>query len=185
MFIYPKSESIPVGVVLRRTPGVTRWARWAWKAVAILPGAGPADWKEIARDGDVTDFHAATRPLSLYASDTEAYVHELGSRTPSVYIVMRQEQAGLNVVLVTASPYEAQDYADSGEEIVEKVAMPAGMLAWVGDYIARHHAEETFVKRRRDRARTDRVQDGIGDARIPQATDVYRAPTAARAGGAE
>jgi hypothetical protein len=177
MFEYPDAETIPLGVVIRRSPGVTRWAKWAWKAIAVLPGAGPADWKLLRSEGDVTEFHAGTRPLTLYRSDTEAYVHELGSREPSIYIILRRRSEDrLQLVMVTASPYEAQDYEDSGEEVVEKVAMPQAMCDWVRDFVRRHHEEEEFVKRRRDRKRIDGTQDGIGDARIAQVTDVYRAP---------
>lgn len=180
-FRYPDAQSIPVGIVLQRTPGATRWAKWAWRATDILPGAGQADWKVLREVGDATLFHAATLPLTLFVSDTEAYVHELQARTPSIYVILRQTGDGgrpLDAARVTASPYEAQDYSDSGEEIVEKVAMPDAMRAWIEAFVARHHQEEAFVKRRRDRARTDRVESGVGDPRIAQATDVYRAPTA-------
>ena len=34
-------ETLPLGIVIRRQPGVTRWARWAFRAVAVLPGAAP------------------------------------------------------------------------------------------------------------------------------------------------
>ncbi len=180
MFNYPDAETIPVGIVMGRTAGVTRWVKWAWKALAVLPGAGPAEWKLLREEGAVSEFHAGTRPLTLFRSDTEAYVHELGSREPSVYVILRRRSAaadaGLDLVLVTASPYEAQDYADSGEEIVEKVAMPQGMRDWVRSFVMRHHEEEAFIKRRRDRTKVDGDQDGIGDARIVQTTDVYRAP---------
>lgn len=166
---------------MRRSPGVTRWAKWVWKAVDVLPGAAPADWKELRSESDITDYHAATEDVWLYVSDTEAYVHELCAEIPSLYIVLRQSDradalAPLDVVQVTASPYEAQDYSDSGEEIVEKVAMPAVVRAWVEDFVSAHHVEEEFVKRRRDKARVDRKDHGVGDARISQATDVYRAP---------
>lgn len=179
-FVYPNAQSIPLGVVVRRLPGVTRWARYSWKAVAILPGASDADWKVLRTDGDVAEFHAATLPLELFVSDTEAYLHELCARTPSVYVVLRPDSSRSDVpwkvVLVTASPYEAQDYCDSSEELVEKVAMPDGLKAWVGEFVAKHHQEEEFVKRRRNNMRVDRVDNGVGDPRISQATDVYRAP---------
>lgn len=136
----------------------------------------------MREEGGVTEFHAATDNLTLYVSDTEAYFHELGAQRPSVYIILRDSAdvdvlAPLDVAHVTVSPYEAQDYADSGEEIVEKVAMPPAVLAWVSDFVAEHHVEEEFVKRRRNKARVDLKDDGIGDARISQASDVYRAPT--------
>ena len=164
---------------MRRTPGVTRWAKWYWRAVAVLPGAGPADWKELRREGEAAEFHAATLPLTLWAPDTEAYLVNLADHPPSVYVILRNEPDGqmpLTVALVTASPFEAQDYADSGEELVEKVAMPAGMVAWMQDFVDTHHREEGFVKRRRDRLDVDRIEDGRGDVRIRQDSDVYRAP---------
>lgn len=181
--VYPNSQTVKLGVVLRRAPGVTAWVKWAWTATSVLIGAPQASWKVLRQEGDVTEYHASTHDLVLYVSDTEAYVHELQSETPSVYVVMRDadapnEDAPLSVLHVTVSPYEAQDYCDSGEETVERVAMPAAVLAWVEDFVDEHHIEEEFVKRRRDKARVDRKDDGIGDARISQASDVYRAPTA-------
>ncbi len=86
----------------------------------------------------------------------------------------------LELVGVTASPYEAQDHADTGEEIVEPVAMPPGLIAWVREFVERHHVDEAFVKRKRDRVRTDRTEDGRGDPRIRQAADVYRAPASTK-----
>lgn len=175
-------RAMPVGVVIRRRPGVTRWAAWDWRAVAVLPGAGPADWLELRREGEVVEFHAASPVLELHGAETEAYLHGLSAEIPSLYIVLRESGGAypFDVLLVTASPYEAQDYADSGEEIVEKVAMPHGLVAWIRDFVEAFHVEEAFVKRRRDKARVDLVEDGIGDARIAQTADVYRSPAARR-----
>ena len=187
--VYPNSQSIRLGIVMRQTPGVTRWAKWTWKAIAVLPGAADADWKPLQSQGDTTDFHAATLTLTLYQSDTEAYAHELGAEVPSVYVILRENTddalANLSAEYVTASPYEAQDYCDSGEEIVEKVPMTDALLAWVGSYVETHHVQEEFVKRRRNKQRVDRKEDGIGDHRISQGTDVYRAPTSKRHEAAE
>lgn len=173
-----KSISIPLGVVIRRVPGVTRWAQHVWKAVAVLPGASDADWKELRRDGEAVEFHAATLPLELFRTDTEAYLHGLSAKVPAIYVVMREgvSDRPLDVVLVTASPYEAQDYADTGEELVEKVPMTEGLVAWIREFVDLHHEDEVFIKRRRDKKRVDLKQDGIGDARIRQTADVYRAP---------
>jgi hypothetical protein len=146
----------------------------------VLPGAKSADWKVLRTEGDVTEFHAATLPLTLYVSDAEAYEHELQTRTPCVYAVLRptghNRDIPWSVALVTASPYEAQDYCDSAEELVEKIPMSGGLLAWITDFVDTHYEEEVFVKRQRKNARVDQVDDGIGDSRILQASDVYRAP---------
>ncbi|KEJ88638.1 Molybdopterin-guanine dinucleotide biosynthesis protein A [Sulfitobacter donghicola DSW-25 = KCTC 12864 = JCM 14565] len=174
---------MPVGVVLRRTPGVTRWASFAWTASGILIGAGDANWRELRREGDAVEFHAATLTLELHGAETEAYLHGLSTQVPSVYVIMRKSENAetpLEVLLVTASPYEAQDYTDSGEELVEKVPMPAGLIAWVRDFVEAFHQEEVFVKRKRDRKRIDQKEDGIGDGRIAQLGDVYRSPSSAR-----
>lgn len=173
-----KSVSMPLGVVIRKVPGVTRWVSHVWKAVAVLPGAGFADWKELRRDEDAVEYHAATLPLELFRTDTESYLHGLSAKVPAIYVVMRPSDGDqpLDMVLVTASPYEAQDYADTGEELVEKVAMPDGLIAWIRDFVELHHEDEMFIKRRRDKARVDLKEDGIGDARIRQVSDVYRAP---------
>ncbi|NQW15249.1 MAG: DUF3305 domain-containing protein [Rhodobacter sp.] len=177
---FPNAQSIEVGVVIRKSPGVTRWAKWAWQAVAVLPGAAQASWKVLRSENEVTDYHAATLKVDLFVSDTEAYAHEMQTRTPSLYVILREttepSEAPFDVVVITASPYEAQDYADSGEEIVEKVAMPPSVLEWIREFVALHHEEEPFVKRRRNNNRVDQIENGIGDPRVVQPSDVYRAP---------
>jgi hypothetical protein len=171
-------RTMPVGVVLRKAPGVTRWVPWVWTASGVLPGAGPANWHELRREGEVVEYHAATVTLELHGAETEAYLSGLSAEIPSLFIVLREADGDcpLEVVLITASPYEAQDYTDSGEEIVEKVAMPAGMIAWVREFVEAFHEEEVFVKRKRDKKRVDLVQDGIGDARIATEADIYASP---------
>ncbi|GHF05821.1 hypothetical protein GCM10016455_28690 [Aliiroseovarius zhejiangensis] len=179
-FVFPNSQSIPLGVVIRKSPGVTRWAKWAWRVVDMVPGAGSTDWTVLRQQGQVTDYLAATVPLQLYPSDTEAYVHELQARSPSIYVVLNPDPARpetpWTVSLATASPYEAQDYCDSDEALVEKLPMPDGMRAWIADFVGKHHVEETFVKRKRKNMKVDGAEDGIGDPRIAQDSDVYRAP---------
>ena len=180
-----KMISMPVGVVVRRTPGATRWAKYAWRAVAVLPGAGPADWKEMRRDGDAMEYHAGTVEMALWRTDTEAYLVAISNDPPSVYVIMRESEDQdaaheLELVGVTASPYEAQDHTDTGEEIVEPVPAPEGLVAWIREFVQRHHVEEEFVKRRRDKKRIDLVEDGRGDERIAQAGDVYRSPASKR-----
>ena len=120
--------------------------------------------------------------LSLWRTDVEAYRHGLSARSPSVFVRLRPDPDGgpPRPDAVTASPYEAQDWADSGEEAVEPVPMPPGLVALVRDFCDEHWREEPFLKRRRDRARIDGAEDGIGDARVRQAADVYRSPAGRR-----
>lgn len=177
--------SIPVGVVVRKQPGVTRWAKWIWRAVAVLPGAGPASWNELRRDGDAVEYHAATCDLVVHRKETEGYRVSLSTDPPSVYVVLRPSEDpdaehDVEVFRVTASAYEAQDYLDSGEEIVEPVPMPVQLIAWVTSFVDVHHVDEEFHKRKRRQWTTDEREDGKGDARIRQDGDVYRSPASRR-----
>jgi hypothetical protein len=179
-----RSASIPVGVIVRRQPGVTRWAKVVWQAVGLIPFAGPGNWQEMRREGEVVDYHAGTANLTLWRTDTEAYLVALNGRPPSVFAILRPGAERPELLGVTASAYEAQDHADNGEDIVERLEMPEGLEAWVRDFVSRHHVEEAFVKRRRTGMRTE-TEDGVGDARIRQAADVYRAPGSMRGAGDE
>ncbi len=185
---HDKQMMVPLGVVMRRTPGVTRWAAWAWRAVAVLPGASQADWRELRREGDAVEYHAGTVLLDLHHTQTEAYLQGLSAKVPSVFVILRKRsgsdeaRAPFEVVLVTASPFEAQDYADNGDDIVEKVPMPEGLVALIRDFVEAHHEEEAFQKRRRDKLGDAPAQDGIGDPRIVQARDVFGTPQRTRRG---
>lgn len=176
-----RTRSMPVGVVVRRLPGVTKWQKWSWRPVSVLPGAGPANWVMLREEGEAVEYHAATVGLELHRADTEAYLTALSDKVPSVYVVMRpadevEREMPLEVMLVTASAYEGQDYADSSEVQVEKIPMPPGLIAWVRDFVELHHEDEIFIKRKRDKTRIDLEEDGVGDPRIRQLSDVYRAP---------
>ena len=177
----PKTLTIPMGVVLRRSPGVTRWAKWAWKAVAVLPNAGAGGFRVLREEGGVTDFHAATVPMDLHHTGTEGYRTSLMMTPPSVFVVLDKgenagNEHGIAVHTVTANADLALDWQDSYEMIVEPVAMPELLIAIVRDFCEAHFEDTPFIKRKRDRKRVDLVEDGIGDARIRQAADVYRSP---------
>jgi hypothetical protein len=184
-----RTATLPLGIVLRRQPGVTRWAKWVWRAAAVLPGAGPADWRELRREGLAVEYHAATLTLELHRAETEAYRVALSTEPPSVYVVLRESEdaaegadAPLTVHRVTASPFEAQDYGDSGEEIVEPVPMPPALVAWVRDFVEAHHVDEPFRKRQRDTATAAGPEEGRGDPRVRSEADVFLSPGARKRG---
>ncbi|MBW7471501.1 DUF3305 domain-containing protein [Marinobacter sp. F4218] len=175
-------REIQVGAVVRRSPGVTQWARDIWKPVAVIPGAPEAFWKELVREGEVVDFHAGTVPMELFRADVEGYLVSLNMTVPSVWIIMDKDQtsrspSGWVVSTITASAHEALDALDSGESIVEAVPIPESLAAWIKEFIDMHYIEEPFKKRRRDEVRVDAVEEGKGDPRIRQQSDVYRAPS--------
>lgn len=175
-------RELPVGAVVRRSPGVTRWAREIWTPVAVIPGAPEAFWKELVREGETVDYHAATVTMELFRADVEGYLVSLNMTEPSVWIIMDRDQSnespsGWFVSAITASALEAQGALDSGESIVEPVPIPESLAAWIKDFVDLHYIEEPFKKRRRDKQRVDGIEDGKGDARIRQESDVFRAPS--------
>lgn len=182
-----RTASLDIGVIVRRQPGVTRWAKWTWRAVGVIPGAPPANWHEMRRDGEAVEYHAATVTMTVHRTDTEAYRVALSNEPPSIYVILRTSDDPdspheIEVAGVTASAYEAQDYLDSGEEMVEPVPMPPELIAWLSSFVAEHHREEVFVKRKRRQWSAEAEEDGRGDARVRQDADVYRAPGSRRGG---
>lgn len=175
-------RELKIGAVVRRSPGVTQWAREIWKPVAVIPGAPEAFWKELFRDGEVVDYHAGTVSMELFRADVEGYLVSLNMASPSIWVVMDRDQTGQSpsgwvVSTVTASAHEALDALDSGESIVEAVPIPESLAAWIKEFVDMHYVEQPFKKRRRDEVRVDGSEDGKGDARIRQESDVFRAPT--------
>lgn len=186
-----KLEVMPVGVIVQKRRIGHPWKEWTWEPVGVIPWAREdASWAPVLTEPDRVQYHAATLHLELHRSDTEAYVANLETGAPGIYVVLREAEpedqaesaVGAEVVphLVTLSPYEAQDYLDSGEETVERLTLPPALLAWLEAFVATHHQDEKFVKRRRDKVRVDRVEDGKGDPRIRQPADVFRAPGATK-----
>ena len=106
----------------------------------------------MRKDGDSTEFHAATMELELHRADVEAYRVSLSMTPPSVFVILREsmddtDPHDVTVQAVTASAYEAQDYLDSGEEIVEPVAIPEGLVAWIRDFVDAHYDDTPFIKK--------------------------------------
>ena len=147
-----RSISMPLGVVVERRELDNRWQRFAWKPVAVIPGAAPVtEWRELMRGERFVRWHAATLPLVLHRTETEGYRANLSGRVPAIYVGLRKQSSGVHEYapfLVTVSPYEAQYYPD---ELVEPVPMPDGLIAWVQAFVDRHHVDEPFRKRKRDR----------------------------------
>jgi len=172
-------QSIPVGILIRSVPSQSRWVDVTYRVIGLLPGAPDAKWTELRRDGETVDHHAATLELDLHRTETDAYIVALAAEPPSAYVILQSETDDQDrplPVAITASPFEAQDHMDTGEEIVEKITMPPEMVEWVRDFVAEHHKEEPRYKRKRDDVDVERVDDGRGDARIRQHADVYRSP---------
>lgn len=175
-------EVTQLGVVVKRQSGVTVWQAWSYRATSVCMPTGQEAWSLLYDHGDAQDLYAGEAALELHGAETEAYMHGLQAQLPCLYIVLRASSgdAPFDIEMITASPYEAQDYDEMEDVTVEKVPMPHDVIAWVTTFIETHHVDEVFVKRQRDKKVFGETQDGIGDARIVQTADVYRTPLSRR-----
>lgn len=147
---------ITVGVIAERRRASSPWADSIWVPSAVFEGASSTRPGEIIREDEAaTAYFMGFHEIFCHAKETDAYIHNFESSVPAVYVVMRRTEADEDhplpvfVHVVTVNPYEALDYADSAEEIVERVQMPIGIAKSVTEFIDAHHVEEKFQKRRR------------------------------------
>ncbi|MCS6780402.1 MAG: DUF3305 domain-containing protein [Geminicoccaceae bacterium] len=148
---------LELGVVVEKRRATTRWADWLWRPIAVVPGIGSTgDWRLLVEGEGWSRWLAGTLPLELHHKETADYRLALSATPPQLYVVLRRNEAEPDrpwrPFLLTASPFEAQIYAEPGEDLVEAVPMPEPVIAFVQDFVDRHHRDEPFLKRRRKAA---------------------------------
>ncbi|HLT78633.1 MAG TPA: DUF3305 domain-containing protein [Ferrovibrio sp.] len=152
------TEHWQVGVVVERRRLNNPWIDHSWHAVQVLPGVPAAPpWTKLAEGDGWERYYAGPGDLQLFRRETISYKYNLESSQPSVFIVLRRcsDERGIMLHLATVCAGEAHAYAESMEDVVEAVPMPEEIRAWVADYVARHHVDEKFYKRKRNRADTE------------------------------
>ena len=149
---------IPVGVVLERRKAESAWIDFTWRPVTVLPGApAAAPWTQLSTEGDVATFYAGDTEIALYRTDTAHYRDNIASASPALWVALRPTgiEPPFDLVAVTADPAEGEGYTQNGDHLVEAVPMPEPVRAIVEAFVAEHHVERPFVKRKRDRADPD------------------------------
>ena len=129
-----KQKEINVGVIVRRSPNKSPWLKWSWKPICLLPGSVDKDWKLIREESGIFDFHVGSQILELHRAEVESYKVSLAMEYASAFVIMERdelenEDKEYKLHKVTASAYEAQDYSDSDEYLVEPVPMPQTLQA--------------------------------------------------------
>jgi hypothetical protein len=153
--IAPPLQVIPVGVVVERTKGATQWVDVIWRPVNVLSGApDTAPWTKLSDDGERATFYAGAAEIELYRSESGNYRDNLASRQPSVWVVLRATggEPPYAIAAVTVDPAEGESFTEVGQDTVEAVPMPEAIEDMVAAFVAEHHVEQKFVKRKRDRA---------------------------------
>jgi hypothetical protein len=151
----PPLGRIPVGVVVERRKAKSEWIDFTWQPVAVLPGQpDAAPWTVLSVDGETTTFYAGSIDVELYRSETGYYRDNLASGRPSLWIALRPTgvEPPYDIVAATADPAEGESFTQVGDDVVEAVSMPTPVRDVVEAFVAEHHVERPFIKRKRDRA---------------------------------
>jgi hypothetical protein len=149
--------TIMLGVVAENRRSSSRWIEDYWIPVGVmLAAAGLKAGDVLVSDEQMTRYYMGRFEMTFYAADTEAYVENVESGAPALYVVLRRDSEGVHplpwyVHDVTGSPHAAQDCEVGSEDLIERVPMPPEILAAVLEFLDAHHVEQKFVKRRRDR----------------------------------
>lgn len=145
------SRSMAIGIVMEKRSARSRWTEETWRTAAVFLGGGWVEAGSVIDSGaDWTRYYGGCLELTLHRSGTAGYRQTLSAPAPQLYVVLRprDDERAVEPFLVTACPFEAQDYLDSGEETVDAVPMPPSVAAWVQAFVDRHHVDEPFVKRK-------------------------------------
>jgi hypothetical protein len=146
---------IAVGIVLERRKATSQWAEFIWRPVGVLPGLpDAAPWTVLSTSEDRATYYAGAAEIDLYRTETTYYRDNLVSAAPSLWVALRATggEPPYRIVAVTADPAEGEALTQAGDDLVDAVPMPDAVHAKVAAFVAAHHVEQAFVKRKRDRA---------------------------------
>jgi hypothetical protein len=147
--------TISVGVLVERSKSASPWADFHWRPAGVLIGVPETpSWTKLSDDGGRATFYVGATDIELYRTETANYRDNLHSETPLLWIILRPVEGDppYELATVTADPAEGEAMTETGVNLVETVAMPKPIQETIAAFIAEHHVEQVFVKRKRDRA---------------------------------
>ena len=151
----PALAKIAVGVVVERRKAQSQWIDFTWRPVTVLVGVPEASpWTMLSEDGAGATFYAGAGEIALYRTETANYRDNLASGAPMLWVALRPTgvEPPYEVFAVTADPSEGEAWTEPGSDLVDVVPMPEPVTAAIVAFVAEHHVEQPFVKRKRDRA---------------------------------
>jgi Protein of unknown function (DUF3305) len=147
-------EHLRVGVVVeRRLIADNPWIDHAWCPVAVLPNAPAiAPWTSLGKDERGERFYLGPADLTLYSVDTAHFRDNFTTGHPSLWVSVRLTglEPELEIVGVTADPFEGEAFCETMGDIIEMLPMPADVAARITAFYDTHHVERAFFKRQRD-----------------------------------
>lgn len=147
--------SIPVGVLVERHKATSPWIDYVLRPASVLEGVpSAAPWTVLGSAGDATTFYAGAATVELHRTETANYLSNIDSGVPLLWVALRPTgvEPPFEVVAVTADPAEGEALTEVGQDIVDTVPMPDTIAQVVEAFIAEHHVDRPFFKRRRNAA---------------------------------
>jgi Protein of unknown function (DUF3305) len=151
----PPLARIAVGVVVERRAATSPWIEHVWRPVGVLAGVPETEpWTSLPGAAGADTFYAGAAEIELHRSETTNYRDNLASGQASLWVVLRPTGGDppFTVVTVTADPAEGEAFTETATDLVEAVPMPEPIAEAVAAFVAEHHVERAFEKRKRDRA---------------------------------
>jgi hypothetical protein len=149
-------QRIAVGVIVERRKAASQWIDFVWRPAAVLAGMPEAKpWTLLNKSqDDAATFYAGPAEVALYRSETSNYRDNLATGAPSLWVTLRPTGAEppFEIVRVTADPSEGEAFTEAGNDLVDAVPMPEAIRDLIAEFVAEHHVERQFYKRKRDRA---------------------------------
>jgi hypothetical protein len=155
MSVAPPLVRIPVGVVVERRKAASPWIDFTWRPAMVLAGLpDAAPWTVLASDAEAATFYAGATDIGLYRTEADRYRDNLASGAPSLWVALRPTgtEPPYRLLAVTADPSEGESFTQAGDDLVGAVPMPEPVHAIIAGFVAEHHVEQIFHKRKRDRA---------------------------------
>ena len=168
MSVAPPLATISVGAVVERTKGSSQWVDYLWRPLSVLTGTpDTAPWTQLSGDDERATFYAGAATIELHRTETGNYRDNLATGEPLLWVVLRRTESEppYSLFAVLADPAEGEAMTEAGNDLVETVAMPESIKEVIAQFIAEHHVERQFVKRKRDRANKEALGRRAGRGR--------------------
>jgi hypothetical protein len=146
---------ILVGVVVERRKADSPWVDFVWRGVGVLPDEPEMKpWTVLREQDEATLYYAGSATVDLYRSETQLYRDNIASGAPGIWIVLSPSEGPWPYAIsaVTADPAEGEAFTEAGANLVEAVPMPEAIRSAIEKFIAEHHVEREFFKRKQGRA---------------------------------
>ncbi len=153
-----EKPSFPVAVVMQRKPSKSRWIDSVWEPWSVLAGQQDGAPRLLVEKEGVAQWLHPGFKLVIHRDEAEGYYLNVSSQRPSVFVLWRMEEEQALPLDVTASSEEAGRWLDGGHS-VDRVAMPAAIFAWLGEWVENNYRPEPTkrIKPRSFRHPKDRV----------------------------